>query len=141
MRNERGITLVELLAALAIVGIIIVGIMAVLSTGSSSADRTASKQRLQQEANQVVESIRATYLDSNETINLVIDNKNNKLLLNERIISQGYEYVFVMEGGEVLEISIDPKIDVKFEMEIVDGNRKLEKNERVRIETRFSKLR
>ena len=50
MRNERGLTLVELLAVLAILGTIIALIGTVLINGIKSSERNRTNQQLQQEA-------------------------------------------------------------------------------------------
>lgn len=98
MRNERGITLVELLAALAIVGLLAVSITSVLSAGSAASDRTAINQRLQQEANLIVEKIRHSYLENIppaeegcSKIKLAV-NMDGDLTLDDEVISQGYVY-------------------------------------------------
>lgn len=149
MKNENGITLVELLAALAIVGIITAVIASVLSTGTSSADRTASKQQLQQEANYIVEKIRSEYLDKgNNEIRMKIKKKNleeEELWMNDEMISQGY--IYNIEDPEYhgncekpdeskTEFCIYPPDTVKFIMVLKEGE-ELE----FPIETTFSKLR
>ena len=58
MKNERGITLVELLAVLAIGGIIIALLTSVFINGKKASDRGATNQMLQQEANYIMETIR-----------------------------------------------------------------------------------
>lgn len=99
MKNEKGITLVELIAALAIVGIITVIIASVLMTGTSSADRTTSKQELQQEANIIVEKIRRSYLDNipvheDEGCSIIeLDDESEGILkMDNEVISEGYLY-------------------------------------------------
>lgn len=101
MRNEKGITLVELLATLAIAGIIIALIASVLTSGSNASQRTGLNQRLQQEGNIVVEKIRAQYLmnqqDDSIPDKFEIAIKNDKLIFtdemgNTEIISEGYSY-------------------------------------------------
>ena len=133
MKNEKGITLVELIAALAIVGIITVVIASVLMTGTSSADRTASKQQLQQEANYIVEAMRAKYLEENTDI-LIITATDNSISIKrddgvEEIISDSYEYELKSRN------EIDPTENEKFHLIIKDDSKTFE------IETTFSKLR
>ena len=135
MRNEKGITLVELLAALAIVGIITAVIASVLSTGTSSADRTTSKQRLQQEANYIVEAIRAEYLEEDEEDIKIITTVSSIAIKREdegeveKIISEGYKYELKSK------VVIEPSKDEKFHLIIKDGKELYE------IQTTFSKLR
>ncbi|MFD1030437.1 prepilin-type N-terminal cleavage/methylation domain-containing protein [Metaplanococcus flavidus] len=139
MKNERGITLVELIAALAIIGIITVVIASVLMTGTSSADRTSSKQQMQQEANYIVEVIRAEYLKKeNNEIKIKVNNAEEKLIINNKVISQGYKYTIEEpeESDEENTFSIDPNENVKFEMVLIDGV-----NKPFPINTTFSKLR
>ncbi|WP_223638394.1 PilW family protein [Planococcus sp. 4-30] len=132
MKNEKGITLVELLAALAILGIIVIVIASVLSTGTTASNKTATKQQLQQEANLVVEVLRSEYLKSdNQVFVLSVEESNGEqiLLLDSRPISQGYRYRFT-------DTEIDPNFDTKFEMTILDAD-----GQYYEIDTTFSKLR
>lgn len=132
MKNEKGISLVELLAALAIMGIITVVIASVLSTGTTASNKTATKQQLQQEANLIVEVLRSEYLKSDNhvfVLNVEEENGEQVLLLNSRPISQGYTYIFS-------DTEIDPNFDTKFEMRISDTD-----NQYYEIDTSFSKLR
>jgi type II secretory pathway pseudopilin PulG len=135
MKNEKGITLVELLAVLAIAGIIITLIISVLGSGSSASQRTTSKQQLQQEANYIVEVIRSDYLKiDNSVIELKIEGSGNnqKLRMGTKVISQGFNYKLV----EPALGKIDPKIDQKFVLEI-----KAPGVQPYIIKTKFSKLR
>lgn len=101
MRNEKGITLVELIATLAIAGIIIALIASVLSSGTNASQRTGMNQRLQQEGNIIVEKIRAQYL-MNEKDDSIPDQfeilvQNDKLIFSDEtgtqmVLSEGYEY-------------------------------------------------
>lgn len=135
MKSEKGITLVELLAVLAIVGIITVIIASVLSTGTSSADRTSSKQQLQQEANYIVEAIRAEYLAENESDIIIITTENSLSIKKdeeeevEKIISESYKYE--LKSKPLIETSKNEKFHLIIE----------NKNERYEIKTTFSKLR
>lgn len=101
MKNEKGITLVELIAVLAIAGIIVALIASVLSSGTNASQRTSLNQQLQQEGNIIVEKIRAQYL-LNQKEDLIPDKfeivvENDKLLFNDEtganvIISEGFNY-------------------------------------------------
>lgn len=142
MINEKGITLVELLTALAIVGVIIAVIMSVLLTGTSSADRTSSKQQLQQEANYIVETIRAEYLKKDDAIIEIIVNKTEKkLFINTKLVSDGYDYIlkkpakFKTVGYKDYHY-IRPKENVEYELVIIARDK-----QEFTIKTTFSKLR
>lgn len=135
MKNEKGITLVELLAVLAIAGIVTTLIISVLANGSSASQRTTSKQQLQQEANYIVEVIRSDYLKiDNPIIELKIEGNGNnqKLKMGTKVISQGFNYKLV----EPALGKIDPKIDQKFVLEITAQG-----VQPYVIKTKFSKLR
>lgn len=132
MKNEKGITLVEILAALAIMGIIVVVIASVFSTGTTASNKTATKQQLQQEANLIVEVLRSEYLKSNNdvfTLSVNEENGEQVLLVNTTPISQGYTY-------KLSETEIDPNHDIKFKMKILDADGQF-----YEIDTTFSKLR
>ena len=115
MRNERGLTLVELLAVLVLVGIISALIMGAFFNGIKAADRSTTKQMLQQEANYITEVVRNEYLKSvnKNIIELKIENDNHILKMNSKIISEGYEYFFEEpkdEDEELLTtIFVNPK--------------------------------
>ncbi|PKH11443.1 hypothetical protein CXF70_04780 [Planomicrobium sp. MB-3u-38] len=101
MRNEKGITLVELVAVLAIAGIIVALIASVLSSGTNASQRTSLNQQLQQEGNIIVEKIRAQYL-LNQKEDAVSDKfeivvENEKLIYKDdtganAVISEGFTY-------------------------------------------------
>jgi prepilin-type N-terminal cleavage/methylation domain-containing protein len=99
MKNERGITLVELLAVLAIGGIILVLLTSVFINGKKASDRSVTNQMLQQEANYILETIRKEYLKlEDDDIKLEIIDKTLKM--NEKVISQGYSYDFIIDNAE-----------------------------------------
>lgn len=101
MRNERGLTLVELLAVLAIIGIIMTLLTSVFINGIKASDRGMTNQKLQQEANYIMETIRKEYLElKGDVIELEIS--PNTLKMNEKVISEGYEYEFKVEEVEVV---------------------------------------
>ncbi|MBT2569228.1 type II secretion system protein [Planococcus sp. ISL-110] len=143
MKNEKGITLVELLAVLAITGIIVVVIMSVFSTGANSSERTASRQQLQQEANLIVEQIRASYLE-NEKSDLVAEQFKVKVVGDElkitsidnvekKTISTGYQYKLAETAG-IIEITLDRTEPSRFYLEICSNNQCFE------VQMSFSKL-
>lgn len=143
MKNDKGITLVELLAALAIIGIISVAIMSVFSNGLNSSERTASRQQLQQEANLIVEQIRASYLE-NEKSELVdeefkVKAKNDELIItsidntDQKVISKGYVYK-VAKNSSTLEVILDRTAASPFYLEICSSDQCFE------VQTSFSKL-
>lgn len=132
MRNERGITLVELLATLVLVGIITALAISVLVNGSNASKRTAANQKIQQEANYIVEVIRNKYLENSDgIIKLEIKSGGNPevLLMNGMKISEGYKY-------SSSTLSIDRRQNVKFIMILENEQKNTHK-----IETTFSKLR
>lgn len=131
MKNERGYTLIELLATLALMAILITIVMSVFINGLNASKRTATNQQLQQEANFITESIRREYLklpeqtiDSKISLNVI----NNTLLMNGSKLSEGYTY-------EITPNTIDlNKETVFFYMKIVKND------ESYIVETTFSKL-
>lgn len=101
MKNERGLTLVELLAVLAIAAIIISLIGSVLINGIKASNRTTTKQQLQQEANNITEVVRREYLEQKSGLFLIeVDNGNKTLKIENKIISEGYNYKFCDEDEE-----------------------------------------
>ncbi|QHJ71661.1 type II secretion system protein [Planococcus halotolerans] len=101
MKNEKGITLVELIAVLAVAGITVALIASVLSSGTNASQRTSMNQQLQQEGNIIVEKIRAQYL-LNQKEDTVPDKfeivvENDKLIFKDdtgtnMVISEGFKY-------------------------------------------------
>ncbi|MGB6407692.1 MAG: type II secretion system protein [Planococcus donghaensis] len=143
MRDENGITLVELLAFLAISSIIMVVIMSVFSTGVNSSERTASRQQLQQEANVIVEQIRATYLENEKNAsidkNFKVRVDTDKLMItkidgtSEKIISSGYQYSLGTGTGPAVVVMERTKVS-PFYIKICSGNQCFE------VQTSFSKV-
>ncbi len=138
MRNERGLTLVELLAVLVILGVIMTLLGSVLVNGMKASDRSATNQRLQQEANYIAEAIRKEYLELDNTnkIRLTIDNDNRILKLDEKTISEGYIYCFKAVDECVHEVVINRDENQDLIMEL-----KKEDSLPYKIETTLSKLR
>lgn len=154
MRNEKGMTLVELIAVLAIAGIIVALIASVLASGSNASQRTSLNQQLQQEGNIIVEKIRAQYL-LNQKEDSVPDSfeivvQNDKLLFRDEtganmVISEGFKY-------DLDPASTNPSSPTK-KMVVLDRTRKSEFNliirgktdsntpdQEYKINTSFSKL-
>lgn len=96
MRNEQGMTLVELLAVLALSGMLIVLIGSVMINGMELSNRNVTEQQLQQEANYITEAVRNEYLKKfdpstmDKTIRLEVD--EGTLTMDGQAISYGYEY-------------------------------------------------
>ncbi len=137
MKNERGLTLVELLAVLVILGVIMALLGTVLINGMKASSRTATNQQLQQEANYIVETVRKKYLelDNSKEIELEIDNEKKVLKIDKGIISAGYNYCYKGDcNGK--KIYIDRAVDFKFKMELKKGN-----TQSYIINTTLSKLR
>ena len=116
MRTQRGLTLVELLGVIAIAGIIMTLIMSVLLNGMNASKRNTTSQRLQQEANYIVETIRNEYLepDSESKIKISINNSDNTLKMEDQTISEGYYYQ--LNGKLNTDISIDRDDNFPFEL-------------------------
>lgn len=97
MKNEKGITLVELLAVLVIIGIVITMIGAIMTSSMKTSQRATIEQRLQQEANYITEAIRNEYL-KRETASIevaIVDvNGKEQLQMDGQVISEGYLYTF-----------------------------------------------
>jgi prepilin-type N-terminal cleavage/methylation domain-containing protein len=92
MRNERGITLVELMAVLAIIGIISTLIISVLVNGIKASNRNTTNQLLLQEANHITEVIRKEYLKPDDSVIEIRINNSEVLEMNGIVISEGYIY-------------------------------------------------
>lgn len=99
MKNERGLTLVELLAVLTIFGVIMLIFGSILIDGMKASDRNITNQRLQQEANYITEKVREEYLKGpKEVISSEIflevkpENGGKILKLNDVTISEGFTY-------------------------------------------------
>lgn len=103
MKNERGLTLVELLAVIILISIISIFLFSLLTSGIKNVKRTSTEQKLQQEAHYITEVIRNEYLQLGTTsIDLDVDNMNKQLLMNENVISTGFIYELI-EPSEIFE--------------------------------------
>ena len=136
MNNERGITLVELLGALAIIGLLIALLTKVFLNGITISDRGVTQQKLQQEANYIVEMIRKEYLKlEDEKIIIEVNNDSQQLKIDGLTISSGYTYCYENDCQGTQTIEIDREYQFQFSMELKKGD-KLSYT----IETTFSKL-
>lgn len=143
MKNQYGITLVELLGVLVITSIVMVVVMSVFSTGANSSERTASRQQLQQESNLIVEQIRASYLknekDSAVEQKFKVRVDGSKLLIsridgsNEQVISTGYQYSMGSGSGPAVVVFDRTKVS-PFYLKTCSNNQCFE------VQTSFSKL-
>ena len=142
MRNERGITLVELLAVLAILGILITLLTSVFINGKKAADRSITNQTLQQEANYILETIRNEYLQLDDAT-IKLQTSPNKLEMNDIVISEGYHYEFIEEiinDDEVKTIIVNEIIIDRNESKAIKLNLTKD-NLSYTIDTTLSKLR
>lgn len=105
MNSEKGITLVELLAVLAIAGTITILIASVLSNGTNASQRTGAKQQLQQEANLIVEKIRAHYL-LNEKEDAIPGQFSVKVVGDKLVMTNGTGIDITLSEG--YEYDLDP---------------------------------
>lgn len=92
MKNERGLTLVELLAVLVVLSVIMMLIGTVLVNGMKASNRTTTNQQLQQEANYIVEVVRKEYLKSGVVVPIKLEVDKGKFKMDGIIISEGYIY-------------------------------------------------
>lgn len=130
MKNERGVTLLELLATLVLVGVIIILFMSIFLNGLKTSKQITTKQELQQEANYIIETVRKEYLKSEKeckcskdtSIVLEIDKLKKQLKMNSIVISEGYDYDFetnikIPRIGSPLLILTIQKNDKSFHIE------------------------
>lgn len=153
MKNEKGITLVELIATLAIAGIIVALIASVLTSGTSASQRTSLNQKLQQEGNIIVEKVRAQYLlnhhDDSIPDKFEIFVQNDQLIFADEtgarmIISEGYSYDLDPAAATASptknKIILDRTKKSNFNLVILgpmDGN---SERQQYKINTSFSKI-
>jgi len=130
MKNEKGLTLIEVLCAIAILGIIYALVSNVLINGMNSSTALVTKQQLQQEANIITETVRTAYLKNDSSMNnsIKLDNSGGSLSMNGQVISTGYEYQITKESIDTTEGF------VKFQLTLSVGIHSYE------IKTSFSKL-
>jgi type II secretory pathway pseudopilin PulG len=138
MNTQKGITLVELLAALALVGMLVILIFSVMTQGMKASERNTTTQRLQQEANLIVEKLRNEHLMNSQQagytpfIELEIVGDVLKIK-GEEILSSGYEYKF-LDTANPQNMLFDRSSNQKIKVEIKSGDRIYI------IDTTFSKL-
>ncbi|MFC3211887.1 type II secretion system protein [Planomicrobium okeanokoites] len=143
----------ELVAVLAIAGIIVALIASVLSSGTNASQRTSLNQQLQQEGNIIVEKIRAQYL-LNHHDDAVPDKfeilvQNDQLVFTDEtggnmIISEGYSYdldpAAVTSSPTKNKTVLDRTKKSNFNLILfgpADGN---SKRQQYKINTSFSKI-
>lgn len=108
MKSERGLTLVELLVVLALIGGLSALIVGTLINGIKVSERSTTKQQLQQEANYITEIVRNEYLQSYndylDDIKFEID--GDSLLMNDAKISEGFSYENLTTDDDVLSLRL-----------------------------------
>lgn len=134
VKNEKGVTLIELLGVLVILSIVLTLAGSILTSSLKTSNRATADQRLQQEANYITEAIRNKYLGGKEGT-LTIQIEDDKLLLIEAeeskiVISEGYHYT---NHGES-EIKLDKSYHLHILIQTKDENSSYE------IHTKLSKL-
>ena len=153
MRNQKGITLVELIAVLAIAGIVVALIASVLASGTNASQRTGMNQRLQQEGNIIVEKIRAEYLlnQKEESIpdQFEILVQNDKLILTDETgvnltLSEGYDYDLdpsaVPSSPSKKKALLDRTVKSEFNLQIRGKSNGNSDAQEYNINTSFSKI-
>lgn len=141
MKNEKGITLIELLGVLVILSILLTLAGSILTSSLKTSNRATTDQRMQQEANYITEKVRNEYLkkpsDAGPSFELKI--KDDQLLLDDKMISEGYHYSFCLDETpcEEIPITIDrskPQQPFQLILTAKDNGRTHE------IDTKLSKL-
>lgn len=121
--KRNGFTLVELLAALTITGIIIVLAYSVFHTGIKQGESSKEDAYLQQEAQLIAETIRNKHLKEPA---YQLEIKTDGVLLDGKAISSNYSYMaqVVYENhtysGEPLQI--DTKLPLEMTLKIKKGD-------------------
>jgi prepilin-type N-terminal cleavage/methylation domain-containing protein len=134
LRSQRGITLVELLATLAILSFIGVIIWSVFFQGANYSQKAVTKNALQQEANIVITNLKTIHRtsdsyqisDSGCKLTATIT-KNNKIQSQEFSNSKfciSARFTYINTGSDLTSTdSIDPNNqDISFEITIKDNN-------------------
>ncbi|WP_066292818.1 PilW family protein [Bacillus sp. FJAT-29937] len=97
MNNQRGFTLVELLATITILALIITLLSSILIDGKKAYNRNTTNQLLQQEANYITEIVRREYLrkyDEGKMSNPIkLSVQDNILKMDGKVISEGFNYI------------------------------------------------
>lgn len=97
MKNQRGFTLVELLATITILALIITLLSSILIDGKKAYNRNTTNQLLQQEANYITEIVRREYLrkyDEGKMSNPIkLSVQDNILKMDGKVISEGFNYI------------------------------------------------
>lgn len=152
VRNEKGVTLIELLGVLVILSLLFTFLGAILVNSLKTSDRATTEQRLQQEANYITEKVRNAFLkQGKDQVVLKIDgdtltmvNRIDNVDGEEEQLSTGYLYDCSGENCKeneetnIIEIIIEKNTENKAHRQLVLT---LSTNNQVHeINTVFSKL-
>lgn len=139
MNNEYGITLVELLAVLAISGIVITLVTSLLVTTFKQKDITQAHVDLRQEANYIVTKIRNMHHENMEYNlcyqdgKIYLDNEKKQSLASEKFRIKGTKDGVLLKNEDALELSesnpcpsekFNPDIPLIVTLTLVDENNK-----------------
>jgi len=138
--NEKGITLVELLAALALLGVISVLIWNLFFQATNFNERAITKNQLQQEANLIVHTIQqihtkstitsitsGTNTNANESLTIYYNNTKPEIFYNQDI-------KYILDP-----LTISPNEDYEIELNLTLESRS-DPSININIKTTFSKL-
>lgn len=116
MKNEKGLTLIELIGVLALLGMVVVLATSIFVNGLNASERNTTNQRLQQESNYILSVIRNTYLENESepfTVRIEGNGDAQKLFVSNELVSEGYGYELTVTNNNCpvslpeLHLSVD----------------------------------
>ncbi len=148
MKNEKGVTLIELLGVLVILSIVLTLAGSILTNSLKTSNRAATDQRLQQEANYLTEALRNRYLEKkSEPIHLKIDHDSQKLYIKDeavsgdyKVLSEGYRYSFCTDDADACEIEEQSLLRAESHQTLQLKLKSKDGQQSYVIDTKFSKL-
>jgi len=132
--NDRGITLVELLVALVLLGFISIIIWSFFFQALNLNDREVTKNHLQQEANLIVNTIQQLHTKS--TITSIVPSNSNRTLTiyydDRKAVFENKNILYIIESPPIV-----PSKEFKFSLTLESSSNA---SVQFQVETTFSKL-
>lgn len=109
--NEKGLTLIELLASLLLISMISILLWSIFIQGNSSYQDTMDKAKHNQEAQIILETLRECYFTEQTCL---VEVKEKALLLNEQTLSEGFYYTLHLNERNIMKekVSTDASLEV-----------------------------
>lgn len=128
--NNKGLTLIEVIAGIAMTTVVILITMSIFMTGIKQSVDTKKEVNLQQEVNYVATVLRKEYLSVNqysETVRYTLQVSDSQIVLNGKVVSDQYQHIADIQYdgatyGTNDEVIVKDNSPVMIKITLINGN-------------------